>query len=474
MQKRDLLSCVGPRPAAVAAVVFCCGLISFVDVKAQDRPPDVEGVLTLTNWPEQRRVDAAPLDYGEFRLLPFIDTLIVGYRFTEAADKAFMEIALEWQIGERGVLNGRKVRRSQLPDRVIAESIDLLAKVVVDERVVGEFFLPLDTLRLGPSPSIARVEIRDVEWDSVFSDVSGERARELFRTGFRLEDLRILRVVFDVEAPSRAERVSRRRGEDWTTVCVPDVDIWVSWGTRRRWRPPITHITRSARDRRDEIGRGNLVERERPERGYDRPSDTDVRPGETTTDEPATDEADEGSEDRRASRRKGGSSGRGGIPIPGGGKDDDDDDDDDDRLLPAALAGAAIVGGLAVLGGTFGYLGSYGKAPLGLFAGRVRPNGGVLLHVAVNRQVFGKTRGPENLVAGVTGFMDLFHAPVQPSIGLGLRITEEGTETTRTHPSLAIGVVGNLDQLILHLAYDVESHDVRFGIGVNLKAGDRY
>ncbi|NNE46111.1 MAG: hypothetical protein HKN37_05560, partial [Rhodothermales bacterium] len=209
MQKRDLLSCVGPRPAAVAAVVLWCGLISIVDVKAQDRPPDVEGVVTLTNWPEQRRVDAAPLDYDKFRLLPFIDVLVVRYRFMEVADKATMEIALEWQIGERGVLNGRKVKRSQLPDRVIAESIDLLAKVVVDEQVVGEFFLPLDTLRLGPSPSVARVEIRDVEWDSVFSDVSGERARELFRTGFQLEDLRILRVVFDTEAPSRVERELR-------------------------------------------------------------------------------------------------------------------------------------------------------------------------------------------------------------------------------------------------------------------------
>ncbi len=473
MQKRDLLSCFRPRQAVIAAVVFWCGLIIFVDVNAQDRPPDVEGVVTVSDWPEHRRADAAPLDYGKFRLLPFIDTLIVGYRFTEVADKATMELALEWQIGERGVLNGRQVKRAQLPDRVIVESIDLLAKVVVDEQVVGEFFLPLDTLRLGPSPSVARVEIRDVDWASVFSDVSEEKARELFRTGFQLEDLRILRVVFDTEAPSRVERQSRRRGEDWTTVCVPDVDIWVSWGTRRRWRPPITHITRSTRDRRDEIGRSDLVERERPERGYDRPSDTDVRPGETTTDEPATDEADDSSEDRRAARRKGDSNGRGGIPIPRSGKDDDDDDDDD-RLLPAALAGAAIVGGLAVLGGTFGYFGSYGKAPLGLFAGRVRPNGGVLLHVAVNRQVFGKTSGPENLVAGVTGFMDVFHAPVQPSVGLGLRITEEGTETTRTLPSLAVGLVGNLDQLILHLAYDVESHDVRFGIGVNLKAGDRY
>jgi hypothetical protein len=345
--------------------------------------------------------------------------------------------------------------------------------VVVDEKVVGEFFLPLDTLRLSRSPSVVRVEIRDVEWGSVFSDVSEDKARELFRTGFRLEDLQILRVVFDTEAPSHVEREPRRRGEGWTTVCVPDVDIWVSWGTRRRWRPPITHITRSTRDRRDEIGRGDLVERQRPERGYDRPSGTDVRTGETTTDEPATDEADDNSEERRAARRKGGSSGQGAIPIPRSGKDDDDDDDDD-RLLPAALAGAAIVGGLAVLGGTFGYFGSYGKAPLGLMAGRVRPNGGVLLHVAVNRQVFGKTRGPENLVAGITGFMDVFHAPVQPSVSLGLRITEEGTETTRTHPSLAVGLVGNLDQLILHLAYDVESHDVRFGIGVNLKAGDRY
>ena len=148
---------------------------------------------------------------------------------------------------------------------------------------------------------------------------------------------------------------------------------------------------------------------------------------------------------------------------------DDDDDDEEDRLFPAALAGVAMVGGLAMLGGTIGYFSSTSKAPIGLMSGYVEPNWGVLLHVAINKQVFGNKRGPENLIAGVTGFYNVFNSQVQPAIGIGARITEEGTDEAILKPSLSIGFVGNFGQFVLLAGYDVSTPDFRFGIGVNLR-----
>jgi predicted ribosomally synthesized peptide with SipW-like signal peptide len=151
-------------------------------------------------------------------------------------------------------------------------------------------------------------------------------------------------------------------------------------------------------------------------------------------------------------------------------KKKDDDDDDEDRLLPAAVAGALAVGGLAVLGGTFGYFSSVSKAPIGLMAGYVQPRSGILLQVAVNEQVFGKAEGPENLVASISSFYDLFHAPIQPAVGLGVRATEEGTETAVVKPSISFGFVGNFGKIVLLAGYDVTTPDFRFGIGVNFRA----
>ncbi len=443
---------------ALASVLISIFVITPVDAQAQDLGVAAAGSLTIRDWPIVRPPDAPRPDVRKFRLLPFVDSLTLGYRFAEVQGRPSMELGLEWTLGQEGILDGRRVDRAALPQRIIIESIELLAKVEVDGGVVADFFLPLDTVRLGPAPSVAIVDIQDVSWDNVFADAGEEETREIFEAGFTLHDLRIVRVVFATEH-------ARTRNEDWdddrTTVWVPDVDVWVGVSGRPRWRPPVTIITKATRDRRDEIGREDLVERERPDRGYDR--------AEGDKDDDASSDGDRS--DRRKARRKGGKDADAFIPRKGGKKNDDDDDED--RLLPAALAGLAVVGGLAVLGGTFGYYGSLETAPIGLMAGRVEQRGGVLFHVAINRQVFGKEPGPENLIFGITGFRGPARSPVQPAVGLGLRITEEGTESTRTLLNVSVGAVANLDYLVVHLAYDFEAQDLRFGVGINLRARHR-
>ncbi len=468
------------RSAALGVLVSGYSITSL-DARGQSA---FDGVTYVVEWPENRPStnpgESPPrLDYTEYSLLPFVDTLAVHYAFSDSLGLPSMRFALEWKSSDEGILHGRKVPGDQMPERVIIESIDLLMPVVARGGVIAEMFLPLDTLDLGEVPSITFVEITNTQWDSVFVEKRAEDARAIFRSGFRLGTPRIVRIVFAVEKDNERTAASQRRypptAPPERTVCIPDIDIWISWRDgRRRWVPPPGAINRATRDRRDEVGRTGLVDRTRVDRGYDRPArdvisqdgDRDTEADDRTSGESDDDQADKSSSGRERSAGRSGGNGIGDLIKP---KNDDDDDDDEDRLYPAALAGVAAVGGIAIFGGTVGYFGSASKAPIGLMSGYVEPKGGFLLQVAVNRQVFGRASGPENLIAGVTGFYDAFGSPLQPAIGIGARLTEEGTMTVRNEPSVSFGLIGNFGAWLVLAAYDVTTPDFRFGIAINFR-----
>ncbi|MBT8401763.1 MAG: hypothetical protein KJO98_14890 [Rhodothermia bacterium] len=466
--------------AAILCVLISGYSITSLDALGQSA---FDGVTYVVDWPENRPPTSPgqsppPLDYSAYSLLPFVDTLAVHYDFSDSLGLPSMRFAIEWTAADVGILRGRKVSNSRMPERVVIESIDLLMPVVVRGGVVAELFLPLDTLGLGEVPSITFVDISNTRWDSVFVETGAEDARAIFRSGFRLGTPRILRVVFGVEQNDESMRASQRRypptAPPERTVCIPDIDIWISWRDgRRRWAPPPGAISKATSDRRNEIGRTGLVDRTRVDRGYDRPARDAIAEGTRGTDEDgeSAGDSDSDSPDKASSGRdrRTGRSGGDGIGDLIKPKNDDDDDDDDDRLYPAALAGAAAVGGIAIFGGTVGYFGSGSKAPIGLMSGYVEPNGGFLLQVAINEQVFGRARGPENLIAGVTGFYDAFRSPLQPAIGIGARFTEEGTDEVRSEPSVSFGLVGNFGPWLVLAAYDVTTPDFRFGVAINFR-----
>ncbi len=451
----------------VVATGVILALVIFVDATAQETAA-TEGVVRVLNWPESRPPledgrEVPKLDYARYSLLPFIDSLRIAYRFEEEDGRPRVFLSLEWFPGRRGVLNGRIVRASLLPEDIRIESIDLLARVVADGQVVASFYAPLDTVNLAPSPSLTTVEIRDVSWDSLFTDIDESAVTRLRQMKFALEAPRILRVVFAIPpaGPERRPYVGPER-----TECIPDVGVWISIRGGHRWPSPPRAVTRADRERRGEMARGGLVERGGHDRGYDRDRARGEGDKRETTRGDQEDEGDKASGRARDSERT-----RKGDPksIPLPKSNDDDDDDDDDRFLPAALAGAAAVGGLAVLAGTGGYFGSLDKAPMGLMSGYVEPRGGMLLHVAINRQVLGAAKGPENLIVGFTGFYDAFGSPIQPSLSLGVRLTEEDTESQRTEPSVAAGIVGNFGELVVLAGYDFFAPDVRIGIAYNFR-----
>jgi len=443
-------------------------VITSVDAEAQDL--DISGTTWVTDWPETRLGRksgelAADLDYSRYNLLPFIDSLAVHYRFStdSSPESLSMHFEMEWVEGEYGIVSGRKVGIGDMPPGIVIESIDLVMKVIVDDGPVADFFLPLDTIGLGPAPSMIFIDIEDVNWSSIFVDVGEEGAREIFKSGFRLSSPRIVRAIFTTESTDDALVASRE--EEFPsydpldrTVFIPDIDIWIDWSVGRdRWIPPPGAVRKTGRAIPREMGRTRLAGRRTTDRGNDRPE---------TDDSDSRQNGDESESGRDRTAERGGGIDVGKLFSP---KNNDDDDDDEDRLYPAALAGLAMVGGLAVLGGTIGFFSSTGEAPIGLMSGYVEPNWGALLHVSINEQVFGNKRGPENLIAGVTGFYNVFNSQIQPAIGIGGRITEEGTDELIWKPSLSIGLVGNFGQFVLLAGYDMTTPDFRLGLGINLR-----
>jgi hypothetical protein len=170
----------------ISGIVFST-LISFVDVKAQDLDVkaydlDIKGTTWIKDWPENpssRRQDesAPPLDYSRYDFLPFIDSLAIQYLFSlssAASSVVSMHFAISWSAGLVGIVDGQKVGSGNIPPGFVIESIDLLMDVLVGDDSVAEFFLPLDTIGLGPSPSMTFVDIKDVSWSSVFMDTNEE------------------------------------------------------------------------------------------------------------------------------------------------------------------------------------------------------------------------------------------------------------------------------------------------------------
>jgi hypothetical protein len=277
------------------------------------------------------------------------------------------------------------------------------------------------------------LDITGGTWDSVFVNTDTKETLRIFERGFRLSSPRILRIVFvsgrdEVGSNAIDARDRQRVSDENRTVFVPDLDLWFAF-----------HRVAEKND-----GRTGFAPRGDGGRRVD--GDTQAHRS--------------GSEKNRRGKSNDANA------------DDDDDDDGDDRLYPAAIAGVVAVGAVAVAGGTVGYYGST-AAPIGLMSGFVHRRGGALLHVAINKQVFGKASGPENLSAGITGFYDVFGLPIQPAVGLGVTATEEGVGGYATSATVSLGVVGNFGPLVVLAGYDVLTPGFRVGTAVNFRYRQR-
>ena len=431
---------------------------------------DVQGVVRLVDWPDPSKELSTD---ASIQVLPFLDTLTLGYRYGDGEAGPTLEAMLEWTPAARGIYDGQEVDIRAFPEHIEMEAVVLRAQVYTGGRPVGETTIDLRGMALAASPDVHTVHVDTLDWATVFNGLSAEAARAAFESGFELGDLEIIRVAFAAfdDVVARHERPRRRPRPTHTTVYEPfGPQIYISGGIGGRSRPRAL-----PRGQRREMGRGS-AEAEQADRSRTRSGDASPeasgsgdqegaqqRGGRTSSGETA-----EGGKSS-AEGKKGETSRRGGrkVPLPKG-DDDDDDDNEDNELLPAALAAAAAVGVVAYAGGTVGYYGNAAKAPIGLTSGFVRPRGGVLLQAAVNESLITSGPGPRNLVAKVTGFYDAFGAPVQPAVGLGVLARDPG-ENIDIQPSLSLGAVATLGPIVLMGGYDVARGGAEIGVAFNFR-----
>ncbi len=406
-----------------------------------------EGLVQLVEWPQvvyetQGAMDMpdvrAAEQYGDVELLPRVDTLSLWYAWSVVDELPHIDFDLAWDQGWGGIQDGRVVRGGRFDRDVVLDLIDLHADVMVDGERVGDLVLTLDSLALLPRPDYYAFQTLGVTWTDVFANMDSTAAREAFTKGFALENLDILRAGFEElpEPEARDVPVEIRRRPVRRSIFVPDPDVWIIWDLGPDpWLPRPGNIPRNWAPRRETTGRRAAAARRGTTRGGSR----------ATGDRP--------------------SKGRG-IPIPSG-KKDDDEDDDDSQLLGPALAGVAAVGILLAAGGTVGVQAS-GDAPIGLFAGAVRPNWAFLFHVGINAAVLKKDDG-EKLRAGLLWGLRPVVGGLRPAFGAGLLLTEHGDDIER-RGTIDLGLIYDRKQLVVLATVDALTGTPRVGIGVNLRA----
>lgn len=405
------------------------------------------GESSLSDWPADLE-EARRNIRTELQLLPKLDQLDLSYRYQVGEEGVDFSFVLAWRPGREALYQGRIVRYRSLPDGVRMTAIELEADVHVDGERVARMLIGVDSMALAPDPSVYSFEVPSVAYEQVFLETSAEEARRFLREGVSLRNLHISRVAFGVPRSQRQEQDyrredSRQSSSSWS-IYAPRVNVILGWriGPRpyyidrrpdpRTWQPRGATVGRT----------GATTDRTRSEtgRGSDERSETD-------------DSSDRG----EATTGRGKNTSRG----------DDDDEDDEDSLLPAGAVALAGVGLAAIIGGTVGYSGT-GKTPIGLMAGWVRPRGGTLLQASINSAVLDDNGGREHLVVQGWGFYDVFRAPIQPAIGLGVLATAEGSETT-VEAGVSIGAALNLGRVIVTGGYDVVQQNAEFGLAINFK-----
>lgn len=456
------------RVAVLAGLLFA---LSLSPVCAQQPDPTSErargGTVALTDWP--RSLDQLLREMGTRApyLLPEIDSLGLDYRYATTDTMSRWSFVLGWQPGARVLYEGAVLPRRDGPSGVRMVNVELQAEVVAGGRAIGNMIVAVDSMELRPLPSIYSFEV-DVGHDRVFLDVPADEARRALREGVTLRNLVVERMGFSTpEAP----RTSDRRGGEPDvrpqepaprrppSVYRPRTSILVGW----RIAPRPYYVDgddeeegRTARPRGASTGQATGEAGGRVGGEEDRES----RSGEGAGDDDRT------GRDAEASADGEGRSGAG-TKTRSGGKDQDDDEEDDEvpDLGTPALVAAGAVALTAVVGGTVGLYGT-GDTPLGLTAGYTHPKGGVQLQAAVNPEVLEDERD-QRLTVKALGFYDVFGAPVQPALGLGVQV--EALRDQETQPAVSVGLVGNLGRVVLYGGVDVVHQTPEVGLSYNFR-----
>lgn len=460
------------------AFLILSGSVAVLPPTASAQQARGHGIGLVTDWP-----DAETKQSGRFDVLPFIDTLSIAYRYQDVEGRPDLSVVLEWTPGEEGIYEGEKRRLRDVEGVPAIIGLALSADVFSRGVRVAAFSLTVDSMVVGPSPDIIRIDVPDLSWDNVFVDTSPEAARTIFDVGFELRNVRIVGAGFALfdegrtlaatevqKRPTEGKRppqVAPRRPKNVSIYRHPahvDIGFDVFWLIRSGSK----RIRFADDGPRENIGRGSLSGERRSRSGRGGEQADRSRGSEGGDDSAGGVDKGDRSADRETKRDRERSKTR--IPSLITSKDkDDDDDDDDNKLVPYAVAAVAAAGVLAAVGGTIGYYGNARYAPIGLTSGFVRDEGGLLLQVAVNEAFIAGEGGPKRLAARALSFGQMFGAAgIEPALGGGVMATSRGG-VVEYEPSVSIGAVGRRKAMLFYAGYDLLQGSPEFSFAVNLR-----
>ena len=443
-------------------------LLSVGSVQAQDRGPaqaeTVRGTVSLVDWPESLSQLLREMGERAPYLLPEIDSLGLDYRYAATDSTSRWSFVLGWQPGRRVLYEGDVRPRREGPQGIRMVNVELRAEVVAGGEPIGDMVVAVDSMALRSLPSVYSFEVA-VGHDRVFLDVPADEARRALRRGARLRNLVVERMGFSApEASQTSHRPDRdpeaRRQEPAPrrppSVYTPRTSILVGWriGPRPYYVDGRGNDGRTVRPRGESAGQPTGREDARGNEGRtgaEQDPDAGARAGR---------DGDQGTDaNEGAQTSDSGGDGR------SNGKTGDDDDEDTPDLRGPALVAAGAVAFTAVVGGTVGVYGT-GDTPLGLAAGYTHPTGGVQLQAAVNSAVLDDA-SDQRLTAKALGFYDVFGAPVQPAVGLGVQV--DAQQDPEVRPAVSVGLVGNLGRVVLYGGIDVVQQTPEVGLAYNFR-----
>ena len=474
--------------------------------RAVSRPPerfrpDRQGTTILADWPRSLTDLLDRMGRRAPALLPKIDTLSIDYSYTTGEDIVDMRFGIQWQPGQTLLYQGDVIPRSEGPVDMRMVSFEILLDVVKGGQKVAETVIAVDSMALPSSPGYYEFDVR-VPYEQVFLDVEASEAELFLEEGVDLERPLIERIGFrefqngmpvgvtDTADPStvpqRRTPDARPRADTRPVIYQPRTRVLIGWRIgpdpfyvssvgQRRPAPPVREdrvVSRPTATDRD--GRGATSGRPGTG-GGDEPGRTGregTEDGRTVADRGERSAGDSGGDAGEASSGRTGrsaTSGDGENGEDGKRRGKKDDDEDNDNLAPAALGAAAVVAGVAYVGGTVGVYGT-GETPLGLSAGVTRTRGGVHVQAAINPEVIDQ-EDTQRLNAKLMGFYDVIGGSVvQPAVGAGVQVQAVGDDTT-VHPSFSVGAVLNTGRFVVFGAYDVSRSTPEFGLTYNFRYG---
>uniref|UniRef100_A0A7V2B094 Uncharacterized protein n=1 Tax=Rhodothermus marinus TaxID=29549 RepID=A0A7V2B094_RHOMR len=407
----------------------------FVLGQVGQAQPAQEGVLRVVNWPaseaELARIFARdPGVWGQVEVLPFLDTLLLGYRYLVRGDSVYAAFSLAWHPGLWGLYKGRRVLRAQLPEEIWLERLEVCLGFSVQGRSVACWPVRFDSLALGPWPEVFTSATHAFSVEEVLGAQGRDSLQAWLQAGLQLDTLLLEGLSFSASGKGQATWTTVRTYPEPPFVEVGEGDIVVVVLEGAGKRSVVRG--RSQRTGRSRAVRGEKVRGQQPGR------ETDSRRGQ-------------------------------GLIPKGKSQKDDEKDQKEATLLPAALAGIAAVGLVAVAGGGIGYAGNLKQAPIGLTSGVVRSTWGMLLEVSCNAAVLKRSRTePERLNVRLLVFKGRRSDRWQLGGALGVRWEERGGRYA-AYPVLVPALVWRADPLLLIGGVDVVGGGVELSFVLNLR-----